>query len=48
MALLGCPPGPHVGEVLRHLLDLTIDDPRLNTAEGLAAAAHAWWAARAA
>jgi tRNA nucleotidyltransferase (CCA-adding enzyme) len=48
MALLGCPPGPHVGEGLRHLLDLALDAPELNTAEGLAAAGRAWWADRGA
>jgi len=47
MALLGCPPGPQVGEGLRSLLDLAIDEPQLNTAEGLAGPARAWWAARA-
>ena len=36
MSLLGCPPGPHVGEGLRHLLDLALDEPALNTAEALA------------
>ena len=46
MALLGCPPGPHVGEGLRHLLDLTLDDPALNGAERLGEAARAWWATR--
>ncbi len=46
MALLGCPPGPHVGEGLRHLLDLALDEPGLNSAEGLAGAARGWWAAR--
>jgi hypothetical protein len=46
MALLGCPPGAHVGEGLRQLLDLVLDRPELNTAEGLAGAARAWWASR--
>jgi tRNA nucleotidyltransferase (CCA-adding enzyme) len=46
MALLSCPPGPHVGEGLRALLDLALDDPGLNTAEGLAGPARAWWAGR--
>jgi tRNA nucleotidyltransferase (CCA-adding enzyme) len=46
MALLGCPPGPQVGEGLRHLLDLALDEPGLNTAEALAAAARGWWAGR--
>jgi tRNA nucleotidyltransferase (CCA-adding enzyme) len=48
MALLACPPGPHVGEGLRHLLDLVLDEPELNSAEALAAAARSWWATRAA
>jgi tRNA nucleotidyltransferase (CCA-adding enzyme) len=47
MELLGCPPGPHVGEGLRALLDLALDEPGLNTAEGLAGPARTWWAARA-
>ena len=46
MALLDCPPGPHVGEGLRALLDLAIDEPQLNTAAGLSVPARAWWAAR--
>jgi tRNA nucleotidyltransferase (CCA-adding enzyme) len=48
MVLLACPPGAHVGEGLRHLLDLVLDEPRLNTPEELEAAARAWWATRAA
>jgi hypothetical protein len=48
MALLSCPPGPQVGEGLRHLLDLVLDEPALNTAHGLAGPARAWWAARSA
>jgi tRNA nucleotidyltransferase (CCA-adding enzyme) len=46
MSLLGCPPGPRVGEGLRHLLDLALDEPGLNTEGALSAAARAWWAAR--
>ena len=48
MALLGCPPGPHVGEGLRALLDLALDEPEQNTADGLADPARAWWASRGA
>jgi len=48
MALLGCPPGPHVGEGLRALLDLALDEPERNTAAGLAGPARAWWASRGA
>lgn len=48
MALLGCPPGPHVGEGLRALLDLALDEPERNTADGLAGPARAWWASRGA
>ncbi len=46
MALLGCPPGPHVGEGLRALLDLALDEPGLNSAAGLAGPARDWWARR--
>ncbi|MCM2335149.1 MAG: tRNA cytidylyltransferase [Anaeromyxobacteraceae bacterium] len=46
MALLGCGPGPHVGEGLRALLDEVLDDPALNTPERLEALARGWWAAR--
>jgi hypothetical protein len=46
MSLLGCPPGPRVGEGLRYLLDLALDEPGLNTEGALSAAARAWWAAQ--
>ncbi|MBK9517055.1 MAG: tRNA cytidylyltransferase [Anaeromyxobacter sp.] len=46
MGLLGCPPGPHVGEGLRALLDEVLDDPSLDTPERLAGLARAWWARR--
>lgn len=46
MTLLGCPPGPHVGEGLRALLDEVLDDPTLDTPERLAGLAQAWWARR--
>jgi tRNA nucleotidyltransferase (CCA-adding enzyme) len=35
MRLLGRPPGPIVGEVLRRLLERVLDDPSLNTVERL-------------
>ncbi len=47
MALLGCGPGPHVGEGLRALLDEVLDDPSLNTPERLSELARGWWARRA-
>jgi tRNA nucleotidyltransferase (CCA-adding enzyme) len=47
MALLGCGPGPHVGEGLRALLDEALDDPSVNTPERLAQLARRWWDARA-
>jgi tRNA nucleotidyltransferase (CCA-adding enzyme) len=47
MALLGCGPGPHVGEGLRALLDEVLDDPSLNTPDRLSALARGWWAGRA-
>jgi tRNA nucleotidyltransferase (CCA-adding enzyme) len=46
MALLGCPPGPQVGEGLRALLDEVLDDPSLDAPERLAPLARAWWASR--
>jgi tRNA nucleotidyltransferase (CCA-adding enzyme) len=46
MALLGCPPGPQVGEGLRALLDEVLDDPSLDTPERLAPLARAWWQSR--
>ena len=46
MALLGCGPGPHVGEGLRALLDEALDDPALNTPDRLGALARRWWAGR--
>lgn len=46
MALLGCGPGPHVGEGLRALLDEVLDDPGLNTPERLGALARGWWGSR--
>jgi tRNA nucleotidyltransferase (CCA-adding enzyme) len=46
MALLGCGPGPHVGEGLRALLDEALDDPDVNTPDRLADLARRWWAGR--
>lgn len=46
MALLGVPPGPLVGEALRHLLDLVLEEPRRNDRPSLERALHDWWAAR--
>jgi tRNA nucleotidyltransferase (CCA-adding enzyme) len=46
MSLLGLPPGRHVGEGLRALLDEALDDPSANTPERLADLARGWWAAR--
>jgi tRNA nucleotidyltransferase (CCA-adding enzyme) len=37
MAVLACPPGPIVGEVLRELLERVLDDAALNTPEALRA-----------
>jgi tRNA nucleotidyltransferase (CCA-adding enzyme) len=37
MRLLGCPPGPIIGEVLRRLLERVLDDASLNTREQLEA-----------
>jgi tRNA nucleotidyltransferase (CCA-adding enzyme) len=44
MDLLGLPPGPRVGEALRHLLDLVLEDPRRNERAALERALRAWWA----
>jgi hypothetical protein len=35
MRVLGCPPGPIIGEVLRRLLDRVLEDPALNARERL-------------
>jgi tRNA nucleotidyltransferase (CCA-adding enzyme) len=35
MAELGLPPGPEVGRVLDRLLDRVVEDPAVNTREGL-------------
>jgi tRNA nucleotidyltransferase (CCA-adding enzyme) len=46
MEALGVPPGPAVGEALRHLLDFCLDDPRRNRREPLLEELRAWWAVR--
>ena len=38
---LGIPPGPHIGELLKQLLDRVLDDPSLNEREMLLAIARA-------
>jgi tRNA nucleotidyltransferase (CCA-adding enzyme) len=47
MSILGLPPGPRVGEALRHLLDRVLEDPALNAPDALEAELHRWWAERA-
>jgi tRNA nucleotidyltransferase (CCA-adding enzyme) len=47
MRVLAVPPGPEIGEALRHLLDRVLDDPALNTPDALEAELRRWWAARA-
>ena len=42
MAALGAGPSPVVGQATRHLLELVLDEPALNTPEALAAALKAW------
>jgi hypothetical protein len=42
MGILGIPPGPEVGEALRHLLDLVLEDPDLNDRSHLADLARRW------
>jgi len=46
MRLLAIPGGPAVGEALRHLLDLVIDDPSRNDPATLEAALRTWWEVR--
>jgi hypothetical protein len=46
MALLGVPPGPQVGEALRHLSECVLEEPACNTREALAERLRAWAAAR--
>jgi poly(A) polymerase len=45
MALLGIPPGREVGEALRYLLELRLDEGPLGEAEA-SRRLHAWWNAR--
>lgn len=47
MEVLGAPPGPHVGEAIRHLLDRVLDDPGLNRPDALEEELRRWWAERA-
>jgi tRNA nucleotidyltransferase (CCA-adding enzyme) len=47
MRILAVPPGPAVGEALRHLLDRVLEDPALNTPASLEAELRRWWAAHA-
>jgi tRNA nucleotidyltransferase (CCA-adding enzyme) len=47
MQVLAVPPGPEVGEALRHLLDRVLEDPAMNTPDALEAELRRWWAARA-
>ena len=42
MEILGLPPGPGVGRALRHLTGRVLDDPSLNTPEGLRELLAAW------
>ena len=42
MAALGTGPSPAIGHATRHLLELVLEDPSRNTAEGLVAALKAW------
>lgn len=46
MALLGIPPGPRVGEALRHLAEAVLEDPACNTREALTERLRAWAAAQ--
>jgi tRNA nucleotidyltransferase (CCA-adding enzyme) len=46
MALAVRPGGPWLGELQKHLLEAVLDDPALNTPDGLAGVARAWLAAR--
>ncbi len=42
MDALGTGPSPAIGHATRHLLELVLDDPSLNTREGLLTALKAW------
>jgi tRNA nucleotidyltransferase (CCA-adding enzyme) len=41
---MGYSPGPEFGELLDHLLDRTLEDPRLNTTGLLSEEARQWMA----
>ena len=42
MAALGTGPSPAIGHATRHLLELVLEEPTRNTAEGLLSALKAW------
>ncbi|HYG66867.1 MAG TPA: tRNA cytidylyltransferase [Anaeromyxobacteraceae bacterium] len=46
MRFLDLPPGPAVGEALRHLLDRVLEDPALNDRGALSVELSRWWEAR--
>jgi poly(A) polymerase/tRNA nucleotidyltransferase (CCA-adding enzyme) len=46
MSILGIPPGPMVGEALRHLLEYVLDEPERNTREALVEELRRWAAER--
>ena len=46
MDLLGTPGGKDVGDALRHLLEVVLDDPRANTRASLSGHLGDWWRAR--
>jgi tRNA nucleotidyltransferase (CCA-adding enzyme) len=46
MEILGNPAGKEVGEGLRHLLEVVLDDPEANTRPLLSARLRDWWRAR--
>jgi tRNA nucleotidyltransferase (CCA-adding enzyme) len=47
MRFLEIPPGPSVGEALRHLLDRVLEEPALNNRAALEVELSRWWRARA-
>jgi hypothetical protein len=46
MEVLGTPVGKEVGEGLRHLLEVVLDDPAANTRTTLSGHLRDWWRAR--
>ena len=46
MEVLGTPPGRHVGEALRHLLEVVLEHPERNDRPSLVAAVQEWWGSR--